>query len=133
MWILCGFLISLSSVLSLVCNLQYCRNNECLRDETEQCVSAGEQCRTVSFNFEQSGTLMLQNTCSSDCDQEEHCSALTELYKKYKPIINCALRCCNTDLCNTSGTYEVLQITQSSYTTSASFLLKRLHWDKARV
>lgn len=125
---MCGFLISLSSVFSLECNIKYCRNNECPRDETRPC-GAGLQCRTLTFNFERSGTLMLQNECSSNCDEEEYCSSLTEICSKYNTITNCALRCCNTDLCNAPGTYEVLQITESSYATIASFLLNRLHWD----
>ena len=51
---------------------------------------------------------MLQNECSSLCNQEEYCRELAERYKKYNPIINCALRCCDIDLCNASGKYEVL-------------------------
>jgi len=105
-WFLCGFLSILSPVVSLECNIKYCRNNECPRDENQQC-GTGSQCRTLTFNFERSGALMLQNQCSSDCDQEEYCSSLAERYSKYNPITNCAVRCCNTDLCNASGTYEV--------------------------
>ena len=107
MLFLCGFLIlSLSSVSSLECNIKYCRNNECLRDENQEC-SAGLKCRTLTFNFERSGALMLQNECSSLCDQEEYCPSLVERYKKYNPITDCAVRCCDTDLCNASGKYEV--------------------------
>lgn len=107
MLFLCGFLISLSSVLSLKCYDWFCYELSCFKQETRQCDSSGNfQCRRLEFYLSPRENVppghVLAASCSTHCDQEEVCSKLSG------NVSDCRVTCCNTDLCNDPGKYQAL-------------------------
>ncbi|XP_078368858.1 uncharacterized protein LOC144652652 [Oculina patagonica] len=95
---LCGFLVSLSSVISIRCLVKYCVNNYCFDPEIVQCPNSDDKCRTLTYNR---FGLAVYRTCSHRCD-EQVCTHL----ESTAGVTNCTVTCCNTDLCNNPANDE---------------------------
>ncbi|KAL9978224.1 hypothetical protein ACROYT_G015719 [Oculina patagonica] len=95
LWFMCGFLVSLSAVItsvtSLECNTKFCRstngNTWCAPwPPTKQCKNSDETCSTTTITV--GPTTFLHQMCEPDtCD---FCGTPT----------GCVQTCCNIDLCN---------------------------------
>ena len=104
----CGFLATLSLVISLQCNVKFHFGTHQLTDETLTCPSGGKvnyECVTLRFNT--AGTPVLNMNCSRHCadDGAQICSYVEGHLRE---VTNCSTACCDTDLCNTLGEYKFI-------------------------